>query len=1103
MGLPCAELPPPGREAAKAPNFSRAGLSKRAMVRRPISGLLAVGALLTACSGSPPRAVRSAPVAVASAAPPAPVAVLAASDLAEPRRSPFRLTAADGKDLAITSLSAKAEVVDPVATTELTLRFADDAAVEGRLALSLPEGAVVDRFALRRPTPAASVGPAIAEPRYDEATILDRPRRRASYDEVLAARTTADLGAAPFVAYVAPIAPKSSVEIVVRYHEVLSRGAYRLPLRGLPPLQLSARVDVAGGTAPLAEIASSGAAPEADLTIPEARYRAPAAGGANGVVAGDLMVVRMSVDGPTPTDALVSPIFLVDTSVSRALDLSEEIATLRDIASRLPSDAEITVAAYDQTVAPIYAGRAGALDAGALASIGARRALGASDLSGALAWVGRTALSSRGSHHRLVVLTGAPPSAGERDPGQLSKTARDLGAQGIDRADVVVFSGTAGAPAFRAITSDTSLPYRGTVVEAERGAVDVARRLTHAVLPPLDVAVEGARASSPAFASGVVAGSDVFVVAALAPGAKPLVRVGAKSVRPALRDVRASDVESLVGGAEIEALLASKDLAPADRRAAVIARSVARRTPSPFTGFTLPVDGPESSFARDVALEQAWRADDLELSDEPPPRGTEAFDPIDDRIQPSPHLGAVPSTSPVEKEPEAAPPAIEEPPPALTLRGHLPSEVVQRVVRLNHGRFRGCYERALGKRPKLEGRVVVKFEIDRSGIVASARDDGSEIGSPELLDCVVHEFLKLEFPHPLDEKVLVRYPLVFSRGDAPPPARHLVAVKRTAPPAPPREPEPHFDPPYDGRFGLVMGALAAGDRAGALASAKRYAVDAPVDVLAYLALGEAAEASGDDELAARAYGSIFALWSYRADLARVAGERLGRVGTDAALRIARDAFAAARAERPDQPLGHRLLAFAEYRAGRPEEAFRTLERALLDNVANDRFVGARPVLASDLGLLGAAWARTAPERRGEIERRTKGAGGRLESGPSLRAVLLWETNTTDVDLHVDDADGDHASRKKRALASGGELTSAIVDGYGPEAFVLAGERAARRYPYAFRVVLPARGSMGFAPGALQIVEHDGMGHLAFVDKPFVVMNGRPGIELGELAAPSP
>lgn len=97
-----------------------------------------------------------------------------------------------------------------------------------------------------------------------------------------------------------------------------------------------------------------------------------------------------------------------------------------------------------------------------------------------------------------------------------------------------------------------------------------------------------------------------------------------------------------------------------------------------------------------------------------------------------------------------------------TTNGHLPPEVIQRIVRQNDGRYRFCYQQALKTNPELEGRVTVKFLIARDGSVAFSADGGSDIPDPGVRQCVVSSFTQLSFPAPDSGVVTVYYPIVFS-----------------------------------------------------------------------------------------------------------------------------------------------------------------------------------------------------------------------------------------------------------------------------------------------------------------------------------------------------
>ncbi len=98
------------------------------------------------------------------------------------------------------------------------------------------------------------------------------------------------------------------------------------------------------------------------------------------------------------------------------------------------------------------------------------------------------------------------------------------------------------------------------------------------------------------------------------------------------------------------------------------------------------------------------------------------------------------------------------------VNGRLPAEVIQRIVRQNFGRFRLCYENALRTSPTLQGRVAVKFVIDRTGAVSTAADGGSDLPDHGVVGCVVRGFGNLSFPQPEGGIVTVVYPITFSPG---------------------------------------------------------------------------------------------------------------------------------------------------------------------------------------------------------------------------------------------------------------------------------------------------------------------------------------------------
>jgi tetratricopeptide (TPR) repeat protein len=282
--------------------------------------------------------------------------------------------------------------------------------------------------------------------------------------------------------------------------------------------------------------------------------------------------------------------------------------------------------------------------------------------------------------------------------------------------------------------------------------------------------------------------------------------------------------------------------------------------------------------------------------------------------------------------------------------------------------------------------------------------------------------------------------------------------------------------------------------------ADAWRAESPGDVLALVALGEVAEADGNYELAARAYGSVIDLFSNRADLRRFAGERLERVAMKdaAALDLAIDSFEKALADRPDHPASGRLLTFALVRKKAFARAFEVAVAASQRGYEVDRYRGVDRILREDVGLVGAAWAKAEPAKREDILAKVRAAGGAIESKPSVRFVLNWETDANDVDFHIRDARGGHAFFSAPRLASGGDLYADVTTGYGPECFTIRTASAARAAPYHLDAHYYSRGPMGYGMGKLEIIDHDGNGGLTFEERPFIVMVDSAFVDLGDV-----
>lgn len=147
-------------------------------------------------------------------------------------------------------------------------------------------------------------------------------------------------------------------------------------------------------------------------------------------------------------------------------------------------------------------------------------------------------------------------------------------------------------------------------------------------------------------------------------------------------------------------------------------------------------------------------------------------------------------------------------------------------------------------------------------------------------------------------------------------------------------------------------------------------------------------------------------------------------------------------QRPFEPETYRALAEACAAAGDADEAIVWSEAALAGSF-EDRFGDFRKVAALDyLRLLRRIERREvktsvpdfAAARLAEVQRETGGVD------PSLVVVVTWNTDRTDVDLHVTDPAGEECSYQNPRTKIGGNLTRDVTRGYGPEMFTIANPR---------------------------------------------------------------
>jgi Vault protein inter-alpha-trypsin domain len=439
------------------------------------------------------------------------------------QQAPISLTAADGTGLKLISLRARAVVEGPLAFTELHLAFRNPKpkTIEGRFAITLPDGAAISRFAMRLPQG------------WQEAEVVERQRARKVYESFLHRKQDPALlekkAGNAFRARIFPIPPRGIKEIRVSYSQQLDRAGepYRLHLKGLPKMR-HLGVEVLLGSGPAlsaggsAARASMGAtlvsrqvarlvkrdfAPRQDFTV------APTANGPQGLRHGNLVLVRVRPQVTTRQAAMGSLLLLVDTSASRAAGFSGQVerlgAVVRALSGRFGAGLPIHVACYDQTVASIYDGPAGRFGSSHLQQILARRALGASDLAAALRWASGT----RGFSRALLISDGVV-TAGKRAGAALRGAVAGLSRAGIERLDVLLVGGIRDPALMRRLVGGT-LRRQGVVLEEERPNQELAQRLGQRALSGVEVQIPGARWIWPTVLDGVQAGHEALIYADL------------------------------------------------------------------------------------------------------------------------------------------------------------------------------------------------------------------------------------------------------------------------------------------------------------------------------------------------------------------------------------------------------------------------------------------------------------------------------------------------------------------------------------------------------------------------------------------------------------
>ncbi|MFT3694069.1 MAG: VIT domain-containing protein [Kofleriaceae bacterium] len=1086
-------------------------------------------ALVVACSSHHDPEVAPPP-------PPTPITMKPPAPRLAPGRepiAPWSLTASDGSGLELKHVDARAVVEGPLAFTELHLTFRnpEDRVREGTFAIALPDHAAVSRFAM------------FEDDHYKEAEVVPTALARRAYDDAIHANIDPAIfekGAGnQFTARVFPIPANGEKELIISYSQELTGVGYMLPLRGLPAI---GKVDVTLQAGAKHEALHQAAwQPDRDFWVDVATSSAIAS---DGVVAAAFPVQPV---GGVAADPLQELTLLVDTSASRAPGFTRYAARVKQLVQELAvayPQLVVEIDAFDQDTAQIYKGpAAGFTDEAALVQRGAN---GASDLERAVAVVKPKT--------RIAIITDGVVTAGQEavplyDTWTHAMPARvDVLLAGGIRDDKMARSIVrAGEHAGDVFDFDQSL---ATIEQGlgEHVRIDVPVEVANATWYYPHV-IPSVRAGTQVMVYARVQPQTTF--AATIGGA--IASVNVTSGTPALVERAAtgaeiSELETALEGAATDAL--QKEI-----EKKIETRSVASRVvSSQATMLILDSDreyakyGIDRKALADVlvvgkgGLEQLHRTF-VASKDRTPGKSKPGYGDYQSlREASSVGMGggyaSFGSGRGMLRSRMASVPTIRIGQPMVM--GSLDKNFIRRYVHRYTEKITYCYEHELLSRPHLYGTVQTRFMIDPDGHTSNVTATGFD---DVVAACVKGVIEAMEFPAVDDGHVVVNYPFTFRSentppdpADAPPASKSSLQVARElltspmpateivvpvpavptppqivvpesaavsnpapaapydAPAAPPQQPidtMPRFDPAVSALHGKLAHVMAHVRDADALAYARAWRLEQPTDVLAIIALGEALEARKDTAEAARVYGSLIDLYPSRADYRRFAGERLERIG-DSARWLAIDTYRRAEADRPDHLTGHRLLAYALVRAGDYAGALDAILRGVEQKHPDDRYRGADRVLRRDAGMIAAAAIAHGGDAKA-IDKRLAKHDIEIVHDRSLRAILYWETDANDVDLHIRDVRGNHAWYGHLPLDSGGELYADITTGYGPECFEVTG--AADAGPYQFGVHYYRQGPMGYGMGLVQIVRFDGKS-FTFDDRPYIIMRDEAYVSLG-------
>lgn len=182
---------------------------------------------------------------------------------------------------------------------------------------------------------------------------------------------------------------------------------------------------------------------------------------------------------------------------------------------------------------------------------------------------------------------------------------------------------------------------------------------------------------------------------------------------------------------------------------------------------------------------------------------------------------------------------------------------------------------------------------------------------------------------------------------------------------------------------------------------------------------------GDKDLALRILSNLAELKLEDAPLLRVLGYRLRQLGLH---ELAVWTFGEVLRMREEEPQSRRDLALALAEAGQPQRAL-DLFWELVKTPWDGRFHDVNLIALGELNALLAT-------SKAKLDASAVDPRLRANLPVDVRVVLNWDTDNSDMDLHVVDPRGEECFFSHPRTAMGGRISADVTGGYGPEEFLL-------------------------------------------------------------------